>query len=112
MSRYGTFEAQKQPRERPIPSQNKVRSVDDQQGMDMLLIMGLAIGACVLLVIIYTSYKSFKARQEKQKAIEKATAEAISKGGTIDAKAMKYAQKVANGGVMPVKSTPMEKPRL
>lgn len=86
----------------PRPSRRPTLSVDDQNGMNMLYGLGLLIGGGVLIIILFTAYRNWKAKQEEEKAEKEAKSDS-------DKKHAKFKSKVANGGVPPVKSTPMPK---
>ena len=84
----------------PRPSRRPTLSVSDQNGMNMLYGLGLLIGGGVLIIILFTAYRNWKAKQEEKNAEKNATSDS-------DKKHAKFKSKVANGGVPPVKSTPM-----
>lgn len=84
----------------PRPSRRPTLSVSDQNGMNMLYGLGLLIGGGVLIIILFTAYRNWKARKNEEQAENEAKT-------ASDKKHAKYKQKVANGGVPPVKRTPM-----
>jgi hypothetical protein len=84
----------------PRLSHKPVRGLEDQNGMNMLLGLAFMVGGGILLVFLFTGYKNWKAARDEKKALETAVTDA-------DKIRTKMQQKVANGGVAPVKSTPM-----
>lgn len=84
----------------PRLSHKPVRGLEDQNGMNMLMGLGLLVVGGILVVFLFTTYKNWKAKHDEKKALESAVTDA-------DKMRTKMQQKVANGGVAPVKSTPM-----